>query len=250
MKILALSLTLTIIGGATSAAPLRIATGGHFPPYIFDPGTNAARGMDKDLLDEICTRGDFECTWVDLPMNDIFQSLVRGEIDVITGGFGYSLERDQLVDFTCPYRRTRSGHGTFIGTKTGHDLTTARTGVLDQSLFHSAMEQAGRTAVPYPSQDVILDALTSGEIDVAFGSSFLIDLAEGRGGFIELGDHPTFPSGTVLAVSEDNPDLRAELNELLAQISGDGTLGQLQQRWFGQNEGDVIGDCLAPSAFS
>ena len=245
-----LALALIVLSGAASAEPLRIATGGHFPPYIYAPATTDASGLDKDLLDEICTRGAYECTWVDLPMSDIFQSLARGDVDVVTGGFGYSLERDQLVDFTCPYVRGGRNNGTFIATKPNLDLTTARTGVLDQSLFHSAMTQADRETIEFPSQIALLDALARGEIDVAFGSRYLVDLALSRSGYYDLGTHPVFPSGTVLGVSEDNPDLRTNLNDLLAEISQDGTLGQIHQRWLGRDEGDVIAECLAPSAFS
>lgn len=245
-----LALVLAVIGGSAASEPLRIATGGHFPPYIFDPETRDARGLDKDLLDEICARGEFDCTWVDLPMSDIFQSLARGDVDIVTGGFGYSIERDQLVDFTCPYVQTRSGQGSFIATQPDQDIITARTGVLDQSLYHAAMLQAERTVLVYPSQGAALDALANGEIDIAFGSHFMLDLAQERGGFFEIGNHPTFPSGTVLGVSEDNPNLRAELNRLLADISADGTLGAFHERWLGGNGGDVIAECLSPNAFS
>ena len=112
MKTLAVLLALT--GGIASAEPLRIATGGHYPPYIYNPATDGAAGLDTDLMTEICQRGDFDCTWVDLPMSDIFQALARGDVDVVTGGFGYSTERDALVDFTCPYVGGEENNGRLV----------------------------------------------------------------------------------------------------------------------------------------
>jgi len=253
MKHLTLLLTLlggALLGGVACADPLRIATGGHYPPYIYDPMTDQTRGFDKDLMDEICTRGDFECTWVDLPMGDIFQALARGDVDVVTGGFGYSVDRDALVDFTCPYMSDGENNGTFIGTRPNVDLITARIATLDQSLYQTAMVQADRDVRPYPSEAAALDALLAGDVDVAFGSHNMESLASGRDGLYNLGEYPTFSKGTVLGVSEDAPTLRHTLDTLLADMSTDGTLGQLQERWFDHNQGDVIARCLDLNALT
>jgi len=197
-----------------SAETLRIATGGHYPPYIFDPATDTARGLDRDLMDEICRRGGYDCTWVDLPMSDIFQALARGEVDVVTGGFGYSAERDELVDFTCPYVIGGENTGIFVGANPDVDLVTARIGALDQSLYLSSMQQAQRDD------------------------------------FFELGVYPTFSGGTVLGVAENAPVLRAALDRLLQDISADGTLAGIETKWLGSDSGDVIARCLEPTAFT
>lgn len=249
-----LALLLALLAGSASASAsaetLRIATGGHYPPYIFNPGTDAAMGLDKDLLDEICTRGGYECTWVDLPMSDIFQALARGDVDVVTGGFGYSSERDALVDFTCPYVASDNSTGLFIGTRQGVDLINARIGVLDQSLYQKAMEQAERTVAPYATEDAALAALLADEVDVVFGSHNLLEMIDNIEGFHQLGEYPTFSGGSVLGVSEDAAALRAELDNLLAKISADGTLSRLQMRWLGEDQGDVIARCFDPTALT
>ncbi len=241
---------LAMLGTSVAAEELRIATGGHYPPYILEPGTESARGLDKDLLDEICSRGGFECTWVDLPMGSIFQQLANGDVDVVTGGFGYSNERDALVDFTCPYVTSDNSTGAFVGKADGIDLITARIAALDESLYLNAMEQAGRNVTPYPTEAAALDALAIGAVDVVFGSHNMTALATTRDGYVQLGEYPTFSGGTVLAVSEDAPDLRATLDDLLAKISSDGTLGQLQLQWLGMDSGDVISRCFDPSALT
>ena len=241
---------LAVMGSSVSAEPLRIATGGHFPPYIYAPTTPDARGFDKDLLDAICELGSFECEWVDLPMDDIFQALARGDIDVVAGGFGYSSARDELVDFTCTYSIKGDNTGTFIGTMPDQDLITARVGVLVSSLFQISMEQANRTTIPYSTEQGALEALSRGEIDVVFGSGNMVDMIAGADGFYELGTYPTFSGGTVLGVSEDAPELRRTLDRLLAEMSADGTLGQIQLEWLGRDEGDVIARCNDPLALT
>lgn len=245
-----LAFLLALLGTAATAEELRIATGGHYPPYIYEPGTAAARGLDKDLMDEICARGGFDCTWVDLPMGTIFQQLADGEVDVVTGGFGYSSERDALVDFTCPYVTSGDSTGLFVGRSEDIDLLSARIAALDASLYLKAMEQAQRNVTPYPTEAAALDALTAGDVDVVFGSHNMVAMATARDGYHRLGEYPTFSGGTVLGVSEDAPELRAKLDDLLAKISSDGTLGQLQLQWLGQDSGDTISRCFDPSALT
>lgn len=239
-------LAFALIGSAVSAEPLRIATGGHYPPYILDPETPQARGLDKELLDAICDLGGFDCTFVDLPMSDIFQALARGDVDIVGGGFGYSAERDAIVDFTCPYVISGEGSGLFVAAAPDVDLIEARIGVLVSSLFQNAMEQAGRDAVPFETEEAALAALMRGDIDVVFGSENMVDLAQSKGNFYQIGTYPTFSLGTAFAVSEDAPGLRSTLNSLLAELSANGTLGEIQTRWIGRNEGDVIAQCHAP----
>lgn len=238
-----LVLALAVFAAPLQAEDLRIATGGHFPPYIFDPMTTQVRGFDKDLMDEICARGDFDCTWVDLPMGDIFQALARGEVDIVTGGFGYSNERDTIVDFTCPYVVSNGSSGEFITMSRDVDLIEGRIGALDQSLYLSAMQQVGRDVRAYGTEAAALDALAAGDIDAVFGSHNMVDVATSQPGYFSAGTHPTFSGGTVLGVSEDAPQLRVRLNAILADLAEEGVLADIQLRWLGEVRGDGSDIC-------
>jgi ABC-type amino acid transport substrate-binding protein len=245
-----LAALLVLLAGTVSAETLRIATGGHYPPYIYNPGTEGVSGLDKDLMDEICTRGGFDCVWVDLPMGDIFQALARGDVDVVTGGFGYSAERDALVDFTCPYVLRGDSNGHFIAKTQQVDLIKSQIGTLEQSLFREAMERANRDVRTYPTEAAALDGLVAGDVDVVFGSANMAQIAQSRDGFYDVGEYPTFSGGSVIGVSEDAPSLLVALDSLLKDISKDGTLGNLQLKWFGDDLGDVIARCPNTTALT
>jgi ABC-type amino acid transport substrate-binding protein len=245
-----LTALLVLLAGSVSAETLRIATGGHYPPYIYNPGTERVSGLDKDLMDEICTRGGFDCVWVDLPMGDIFQALARGDVDVVTGGFGYSAERDALVDFTCPYVLRDDSTGHFIANTQHVDLIKSRIGTLEQSLFQEVMVRANRDVRTYPTEAAALDGLVAGEVDVVFGSANMAQIAQSRDGFYDVGEYPTFSGGSVLGVSEDAPSLLVTLDSLLKDISKDGTLGNMQLKWLGDDFGDVIARCPNSTALT
>ncbi|SLN21133.1 substrate-binding periplasmic protein [Pseudooctadecabacter jejudonensis] len=238
-----LALLLTLAATAPAADTLTIATGGHYPPYIFDPGTDDVRGFDKTLVDELCARGGYTCEWVDLPMGDIFQALARGDVDIVTGGFGYSMARDRIVDFTCPYVTSGNESGEFIATQPTVDLSTATIGVLDQSLYHAAMDQAGRKTQAFPTEEAALAALAAGEIDALFGSHNARAQITDQSGYYVVGEYPTFSGGSALAIAEDAQDLLRHFDDLLAEVSADGTLSQFQQQWLGTDQGDLIAQC-------
>lgn len=245
-----LTFMLCSVASICHSEPLTIATGGHYPPYIYDPATPTARGLDKAIVDEICRRGNYECTWVDLPMDDIWQRLASGEVDVVTGGFGYSVERDAIVDFTCPYVRSGEDNGDFIATRPVVDLVSARIGVLVGSLYESAMVKAQRDTRSFPTEEAALAALAAGYVDVVFGSHNAWRLVEDDPEFYDIGDYPTFSGGSVLGVAETAPALLANLDRILADMSADGTLSRLQVQWLGEDQGDVIAQCTDINALT
>ena len=234
---------LTLLASTMSADTLRIATAGHYPPYIYSPGTERASGLDKDLMNEICTRVGYDCVWIDLPMGDMFTALARGDIDVVTGGFDYSVKRDKLVNFTCSYVLSGDNTGHFIAKNQKVDLINSRIGTLDQSLFEETMEQADRNVYSYPTELAALNALVAGDVDVVFGSGHMAKIAQRRSSFYDLGGYPAFSGGSVLGISEEAPYLLIALDKLLADIPTDGTLGSLHLRWLGSDLGDVIARC-------
>ena len=241
---------LALLAAPAAAEPLRIATGGHYPPYIWVEDGQPIRGLDFDLMTEICDRGEYACTWVDLPMSGIFDALIAGEVDVVTGGFGYSARRDEIVDFTCPYWNSGENQGTFLSLDPAADLIESEIGVLDASLYATALLRAGRDIRTYPTEEAALAALMAGEVPVIFGSHNLEQLALARPGVERRGTYPTFSGGTALIVSEAAPDLRDALDAALADIADDGTLSRLQVQWLGVDQGDIIARCNETNALT
>jgi len=243
-------LVLLALAAPAAADPLRIATGGHYPPYIWVEDGQPVQGLDYDLMNEICARRDFDCTWVDMPMSDIFDAVTAGEVDVVTGGFGYSAERDRIVDFTCPYWSLGENQGAFLSLDPEADLIESEIGVLDASLYAAALERANRDIRPYATEEEALAALLAGDVPVIFGSHNLEELALAQPGVVRRGSYPTFSGGTAFIVSEDAPALRDALDAALAEIEEDGTLSRLQVQWLGVDQGDIIARCKLTNALT
>ena len=231
------------------AEDLRIGADMDFPPYIMTEADGRLTGFDKDLMDLICDAGGFDCQWVPLPFNDTFAAVARGDVDIAIGGIGVTAARREIIAYTCIYDIEDGGNGTFFGLTTRGSPQTARISVNAATVHATALEEAGLTAVPYPSNEAALQAMLDGETDLYFGTVSYVEraLGEASGKLFRHGVLDVETAGAAIVVAQTNPELQARLNTLLARLSADGSIGRLQDQWFGYNQGDVIADCVGPA---
>ena len=256
MRARALWLALAAAFPAAAAAPpaaaevLRIGASPTYPPYLGENPDGSRYGIDAELAYEICTRGQFTCQWIDTEIHQLIPALVAGEVDIVMGGIGYSVARDMVVDFTCPYQITEDAFGSLYALSAGIDLASARVAVTRQSLHDLAMADAGYDTFPVDGNVEAIEAVLTGAAEAYFGSAGVVD-AHPRGGelvFIET--HPIPSSGAAIAVSEDRQDLLAQIDSILADLSAEGHLADMQRRWLLEDQGDVIARCQKPAPIS
>lgn len=220
------------------AEPLSIGTESDFQPYVFMDESDVRDGYDVDLANLICARGGFECSWIEVPFDQLFTGVATGQFDIAIGGIGTTPDRDLIVDWTRSYRRSDESIGSFAGLTDKVDFTTARIGVLGGSTQMNILLENGFDPKRYASNQAVLDALFIGEIDAFFGSrmylSRIIDAGETR--LIELGSITYDDQGPQIAVSKTNPELRDRLNVILDELDKSGAIAVIAAKWFPQPE--------------
>lgn len=236
-------LILALIAGPAVSETLRIGASPTYPPYLSLGADGAREGMDAALLAEICARGGFDCQWVWTDVPDLIPALVAGEIDIVTGGIGNSSEREEIIDFTCPYHVTEDAFGTLWILDPDTDPQGERVAVTAGSLHEKAMVEAGREVIAAAGNAAAIDAVLSGAAEVYFGSAGVVEAHPEAGRMLYAGDHPIDSTGAALAVSEDRPELKNAINSILLDLSTDGTLAALQNRWLSVDQGDIIATC-------
>lgn len=236
-----------ILASPALAEDIRIGTGGTYAPYILHGEGGQIDGLDAMILGEICARAGWTCSWHTMPVADLVDAVARGEVDIAAGGIGITAERDAIIDFTCPYHETVDPEGYMYSR--GDPLPADPVyGTVTGTLFEIALRQDGKTPRGYVDDPALLEALLFGEIDIAFGSLPMSNIAW-NAGFSYIGPHPTPSSGAAYGVAEDRPQLLAELEGHLADLSTEGRIAAAQETWLNINQGDVIANC-APLALS
>ncbi|MDD5799364.1 MAG: ABC transporter substrate-binding protein [Coriobacteriales bacterium] len=230
------SLNLVNDGKLTVAAELGFA-----PFEYIDTNTNQPTGFDVDMATALAQKMGLEVNY--LP-NQKFDTLVPtikegGKADVAIAGITITDEREEEVDFSDPY--LDSNQALVVKSSSSDDDTT-----LNDSSKKVAC-QAGTTGEEWIKENlpnaqlVALDDVTAAMTGVETGlyDGFVIDLPVAdnqlKESFTDLKVAKEIPTGEQygIVVSKDNPALKEAINKALQEMKDDGTMDQIETKWFG-----------------
>ena len=96
--LVAMLAVLLAVSLSCSSAPdaVRMGTEGAYPPFNFINDDGEVDGLERELGDELCRRGNLECTWVTNEWDTIIPNLLDGKYDTILAGMSITDERNEL----------------------------------------------------------------------------------------------------------------------------------------------------------
>lgn len=244
-RFLALLLMVAITPLCAKAETLRIGTSASYPPIIVHNGAPPVSGLEGDLLAALCARAGWDCQWEIMPFDAIFVALETGEIDIAANSLGYTAGRAARVHMTCPYRpgSADGSYGTFYVLDPSHDPRSGPIAVLRETLHATALVRAGLEARLFSEDHTALDAVVAGDIPAYFGADPAVETYPSRGLLSTSGGMTIESGGTSIAVTPLRPDLAAEVDAQLVNLSRDGTITRLTTRWTGAGVDDPIALC-------
>lgn len=225
-----------------------------YKPFEFRDENNEIIGYDIDVAAEIGKRlGGVEPVPVDTNWATVIQSLYNGDFDFILGGMTATAERFQRVNFSYPYMDASSGIlvAADSGINAPSDLAgksvSAGAGTPQIRQLELASEEHGisyngniRT---YDDDTVALAAMKAGRID-AYASTLvsLLELAKTVEGVkvIPFTSTKWSQEFTAMAFRKEDEALRNEINRIIVEMKDDGTLVELQEKWFGQSFVEIL----------
>jgi polar amino acid transport system substrate-binding protein len=225
-----------LITGLTlaSAESVIVATDAPFPQYTFIDQAGTITGYERDLLDEVCVRAKLDCKWVDTTFDQLIPGVMSGEFDVIIGGIAITDERRQVVDFTTSYHATDDTEW-YIG-RTGapapeHAMIAVQAGTVHDSF----LRDNNRRYQAFSTEGEVFAALADGRADLAFGAFEArddLDAMMTANGYDFLYSELILDDGIGMAVCKGNAVLLDSLNAALDGMRADGTIDDLETRWF------------------
>jgi polar amino acid transport system substrate-binding protein len=238
-------------GGGSEQANLdlqksgQLTIGAEFPVKGFvELPIDDPKGFEVDLGDAIAEElGVPKVQWVNTPFNGLFSPAPKS-FDMAINEITITDERSKVVDFSEPYFDANQG---FLITK-GGPAEDAKS-IADMKDLQFGF-QAATTGGDYikdkiqPNKDprefttlgAAVQALANGQID-----AFLMDVAIGAEIVKERGNEVGMTGQFItneqygILFEKDNP-LRAQVNKALEKLKSDGTLKQLQAKWFPGSE--------------
>jgi len=268
IAVLALSFCLSTGVVAKEWKKVRVATEGAYPPWNATDADGKIYGFDIDVINEVCRRMNLECEIIAQAWKGIIPGLTGGKYDLIIAGMQATSKRLKVIDFAGPYAKTPGSFATlkssalagFKSAEEGvtlNDITASEQSVIEalrellkgkvigvqttttHSNFLDTYFKDVATIQKYETQENVLLDLNAGRIDAAEGSLsvWIPVMKKDQGANLALfgpawtGD--IFGLGNGVGVRKEDQDLKAIINEGLAQMRADGSLQKLAIKWFG-----------------
>ena len=230
-------LVLPGLAAAQSTLPdtVRIATEGAFPPYnALDKNGNLI-GVEIELGNAICANQGFDAIWVITDWADMIPQLIAGDFDVIMAGMAITPGRSAKVAFSREYfPNGTQATGMYVGAHTFLDPQQSIIAVQENTIHEEHLRARGMQVVTFETAGKALAAVLDGTADITFGSP---DFLENRvyrtsRALTILGTEPLDAGGAAAAFRKKDVALRAAFDDGLAQLTADGTLDRLNNKWF------------------
>ncbi len=204
--------------------------------------TGEPEGFEVDLMVAIAGKMGLESQYLSAMKFDAIIPLIKqgGKADVGVSNFTITDERKQEIDFSDPYMDSNQGVVTKADSaKADEDsLNSAgvkvavQSGTTGEAWVQENLTEA--TCVPLDDPIVALTGVQSGLYDAAVADlpvmSYLC-----TNSYTDCKVAIEIPTGEQygIVISKDNPGLTAAINEALSALKDDGTIDDLEKKWFG-----------------
>lgn len=212
----------------SNARVLRVAITSDFAPHSFVNKEGQLSGMDVEILYDLANRMQCKPELFTGDWPTCRKMLQDGKVDVLAGLEIYSNMPDVVK--TIP---TSADTMQVFGKKpVNHvsQLSGKRVALMKNSVLMTAYD-FNCTYIEYPTNTSILAAVEGGDVDYGISHGAVAqDIIQKnhfhiKPGLMLLGSYPAF------GISKDQIGLRDEINNYLRQMSHDGTLKKLQEKW-------------------
>lgn len=214
-----------------------------FPPFeSMDENTGEMEGFDIDLASALAEKMGLESVWLPSQQFDTIVPLIKagGKADCAITGMTITDKREKEIDFTDPYLDSNQAI-VVLKTATAKDedsLDVAGMQICAQSgTTGGDWAQENLTKATYVPLDDVVQCLTG--VSTGLYNAAVCDLPVASNlvntSYTDCEISVEIPTGEQMGigVSKDNPNLTKALNDALSQIKDDGTMDELETKWFG-----------------
>lgn len=213
---------------------LTMGTNAAFPPYEFYDGEKIV-GIDAEICEAIATKLGLQVKITDMDFSSLIPAVQSGKIDIALAGMTVNEERLQNVDFTTSYA---TGVQVIIVPEDSDivdvdGLKDKQIGVQESTTGHIyCSDDYGEDHVTaYTNGATAVQALVNGKVDcVVIDQQPAIAFVAANEG-LKILDTEYVTEQYAAAVSKDNSALTAKINEALAELTADGTIQAILDKY-------------------
>jgi len=219
-----------------------IAMEGQWAPWTYHDESGELVGYDTEVGKAIANKLGVEAEFIEGESDGLFTGLDGGRYDAIINGVEITEERKEKYDFSTPYAYIKTALVTAEGNtdiKSFEDLNGKKTSNSLGSTYADLAAQKGAEVQNVDTLSETIDMVTSGRVDATLNAEVSF--------YDYLKEHPDAPISIValtdeasevsipLVKGDDNASLKAAIDKAIDELSADGTLSELSNKYFGSD---------------
>ena len=227
-----------------------------FAPFEFMDAKNKIVGYDAELIEAIAADWGVNVEYQVMAFSGIIPGLIAGSFDLSVSALNVTAERAKRISFTVPIASTTNAvmrrsedsavTGSSIDELSGLKCAVKQTTQPEQMMqqFNEQLKAAGKPEVGLMSFDTVeqtVAALVDNRVDCITDDKIVLAQVMKARPDAKL-DIVGIIGGSALiswGVNKSNPDLTDALNETIIKFKKNGTLSELQMKYFGFSINDL-----------
>ena len=250
MKKLVACVALAVVASSAFAkewSTIRFGVDATYAPFESKSSDGKVVGFDIDLGNEICARLKAKCVWVENDFDGLIPALKAKKFDGVLSSMSMTPQRAEQIAFTAKLYNTPTRLVTKKGITlepTADSLTGKSVGVeqgtIQETYAKTYWAPKGVRVVAYQNQDQVYSDLLSGRLNASLQDAVQADigfLKTPRGAAYQFAggditDPKTLGEGAGIGLRKEDADLKAKLDQVIADMQKDGTFKKIEQKYF------------------
>ena len=217
-----------------------VAMEGTWAPWTYHNEQDELVGYDVEIAQKIAEKLGVTVNFVEGEWDGLLAGLDDGRYDIMVNGVGITAERQEKYDFSTPYAYNRTAvivRGEYEDIHSMEDLKGKTTANTISSTYAEQAEAYGATVTGVDDLNQTIELLLSGRIDATLNAEVVF--ADYKNAHPEANIKIAAYSDDVERVAipvrkgADSATLLDAINQALAELSADGTLTALSEKYFG-----------------
>lgn len=219
---------------------ITVAMEGTWAPWTYHNEQDELVGYDVEIAQKIAEKLGVTVNFVEGEWDGLLAGLDDGRYDIMVNGVGITAERQEKYDFSTPYAYNRTAvivRGEYEDIHSMEDLKGKTTANTISSTYAEQAEAYGATVTGVDDLNQTIELLLSGRIDATLNAEVVF--ADYKNAHPEANIKIAAYSDDVERVAipvrkgADSATLLDAINQALAELSADGTLTALSEKYFG-----------------
>ena len=220
---------------------LTVGTEGTYKPFSYhEDGSGDLTGYDVEVITAVAEKLGVEPEFEETQWDAIFAGLEAGRFDVIANQVSITEEREAAYDFSTPYTVSP---GVIVVPKDNSDISSFEdlagktTAQSLTSNWYTLAQDSGATVEAVEGWAQAITLLEQGRVDATVNDelTYLDYVTQNPDADLKIAAETDDPSLSAVVLTKGNTELKDAINEALAELSSDGTLAEISDKYFGSD---------------